>query len=180
MSSSSRVLKDKGFMLQERGEIDVKGKGRMSTYFLEGNLTSTEHEIMGRSVKEADSGRASVQSARDCSTEAALYRPAIQRVQSEDRNPAVPMEYGDSLTDPQPPVQLTDPQPQARAKSLKGKPRDSESYGSLHSDNKSVEGGLPNPDHQLTRATLSQSPTPIEAEALPSTKHIRTSFCVVL
>lgn len=78
MSSSSRVLKDKGFMLQERGEIDVKGKGRMSTYFLEGNLTSTEHEIMGRSVKEADSGRASVQSARDCSTEAALYRPGKQ------------------------------------------------------------------------------------------------------
>lgn len=78
MSSSSRVLKDKGFMIQERGEIDVKGKGRMSTYFLEGNLTATEHEIMGRSVKEADSGRASVQSARDCNTEAALYRPGKQ------------------------------------------------------------------------------------------------------
>uniref|UniRef100_A0A4W5PUT0 guanylate cyclase n=1 Tax=Hucho hucho TaxID=62062 RepID=A0A4W5PUT0_9TELE len=68
------VLKDKGFMLQERGEIDVKGKGRMSTYFLEGNLAATEHQIMGRSVKEADSGRASAQSARDCNTEAALYR----------------------------------------------------------------------------------------------------------
>lgn len=59
------------------------------------------------------------------------------------------------------------------------KPQDLESYGGLHSDNKSG-GGLLNPDHQLTRATLSQSPTPIEAEALPSTKHIRTSFCVVL
>ncbi|CAB1348486.1 unnamed protein product, partial [Coregonus sp. 'balchen'] len=149
----------------------------MSTYFLKGNLNATEHQIMGRSVKEADSGRASVQSARDCSTEAALYRPAIQRVQSEDRNPAVPMEYGDSLTDPPPSVQLTDPQPQARAKGLTGKPRDSESYGSLHSDTKSVEGGVPNPDHQLTGANLSQSPSPIEAEAPPSThrnKHIRT------
>ncbi|KAM9452135.1 guanylate cyclase soluble subunit beta-2-like isoform 3-T3 [Salvelinus alpinus] len=129
------VLKDKGFMFQERGEIDVKGKGRMSTYFLEGNLTVTEHELMGRSVKEADSGRASVQSARDCNTEAALYRPgkqAIQRVQSEDRNPAVPMEYGDNLTDPPPSVQLTDPQPQARAKSLKACSGDSREVCVFH------------------------------------------------
>ncbi|XP_063067934.1 guanylate cyclase soluble subunit beta-2 [Engraulis encrasicolus] len=40
------ALEDKGFDIQERGEIQVKGKGLMSTYFLLGNLHATEEQIM--------------------------------------------------------------------------------------------------------------------------------------
>ncbi|KAL6091921.1 hypothetical protein STEG23_014323, partial [Scotinomys teguina] len=43
-----RALENKGFDIVERGEIEVKGKGKMTTYFLIQNLNVTENEIMGR------------------------------------------------------------------------------------------------------------------------------------
>ncbi|XP_076827686.1 guanylate cyclase soluble subunit beta-2 [Brachyhypopomus gauderio] len=43
-----RVLKDKEFEICERGEIEVKGKGLMTTYFLLENLQWSEEQIMGR------------------------------------------------------------------------------------------------------------------------------------
>uniref|UniRef100_A0A2K5DMW3 guanylate cyclase n=1 Tax=Aotus nancymaae TaxID=37293 RepID=A0A2K5DMW3_AOTNA len=43
-----RALKNQGFQIIERGEIAVKGKGKMTTYFLIQNLNATEDEIMGR------------------------------------------------------------------------------------------------------------------------------------
>ncbi|KAM4602140.1 guanylate cyclase soluble subunit beta-2-like [Polymixia lowei] len=42
------VLKDAGFDLRERGLIEVKGKGQMTTHFLFGNLQASEESIMGR------------------------------------------------------------------------------------------------------------------------------------
>lgn len=57
-----RCLKYKNFEMSERGEIEVKGKGKMHTYFLIRNKTATENEIMGRPMKDLDSGRESVQS----------------------------------------------------------------------------------------------------------------------
>ncbi|XP_067451995.1 guanylate cyclase soluble subunit beta-2-like [Thunnus thynnus] len=47
------ALKNKGFVIQKRGEIEVKGKGRMTTYFLERNLGVSEQQIMGLSDLEA-------------------------------------------------------------------------------------------------------------------------------
>uniref|UniRef100_A0A667WFL9 guanylate cyclase n=1 Tax=Myripristis murdjan TaxID=586833 RepID=A0A667WFL9_9TELE len=44
------VLMDTGFDLRERGQIDVKGKGQMTTYFLFGNLRASEEIIMGRAA----------------------------------------------------------------------------------------------------------------------------------
>lgn len=41
-------LKDAGFNIQKRGQIEVKGKGQMTTYFLLGNLLVSEDSIMGR------------------------------------------------------------------------------------------------------------------------------------
>ncbi|KAI5629858.1 guanylate cyclase soluble subunit beta-2-like, partial [Silurus asotus] len=41
------VLKDKQFKIHERGEIQVKGKGLMTTYFLLQNLELSEEQIMG-------------------------------------------------------------------------------------------------------------------------------------
>uniref|UniRef100_A0A8D2CLK4 guanylate cyclase n=1 Tax=Sciurus vulgaris TaxID=55149 RepID=A0A8D2CLK4_SCIVU len=43
-----RALENQGFEIVERGEIEVKGKGKMTTYFLIQNLNATEDEIMGR------------------------------------------------------------------------------------------------------------------------------------
>ncbi|GAA6092624.1 guanylate cyclase soluble subunit beta-2, partial [Tachysurus ichikawai] len=42
------VLKDKQFEIRERGEIQVKGKGLMTTYFLLQNLVLSEEQIMGQ------------------------------------------------------------------------------------------------------------------------------------
>ncbi|NXU91279.1 GCYB2 cyclase, partial [Xiphorhynchus elegans] len=47
-SSAYQCLKYKNFEITERGEIEVKGKGKMHTYFLIRNKTATENEIMGR------------------------------------------------------------------------------------------------------------------------------------
>ncbi|XP_064185978.1 guanylate cyclase soluble subunit beta-2 [Anguilla rostrata] len=42
------ALEDKGFDISARGEIQVKGKGLMTTYFLLQNLCISEEQIMGR------------------------------------------------------------------------------------------------------------------------------------
>lgn len=52
--SLSRALENKGFEIVRRGEIEVKGKGKMTTYFLIQNLNATEDEIMGRPSAPAD------------------------------------------------------------------------------------------------------------------------------
>uniref|UniRef100_G3TH89 guanylate cyclase n=1 Tax=Loxodonta africana TaxID=9785 RepID=G3TH89_LOXAF len=43
-----RALENQGFEIIERGEIEVKGKGKMTTYFLIQNLKATEDDIMGK------------------------------------------------------------------------------------------------------------------------------------
>uniref|UniRef100_A0A8D2PFR0 guanylate cyclase n=1 Tax=Zosterops lateralis melanops TaxID=1220523 RepID=A0A8D2PFR0_ZOSLA len=60
-SSAYQCLKNKNFEITERGEIEVKGKGKMHTYFLIRNKSATENEIMGRPMKDFDSGNESIQ-----------------------------------------------------------------------------------------------------------------------
>uniref|UniRef100_A0A8C0ZRR3 guanylate cyclase n=1 Tax=Castor canadensis TaxID=51338 RepID=A0A8C0ZRR3_CASCN len=48
------ALKNQGFEIMERGEIEVKGKGKMTTYFLIQNLNATEDKIMGRPKTRLD------------------------------------------------------------------------------------------------------------------------------
>ncbi|XP_025026128.1 guanylate cyclase soluble subunit beta-2-like [Python bivittatus] len=50
-STAFEALPPQVFETVERGAIEVKGKGKMTTYFLKQNLSATEDEIMGRSVK---------------------------------------------------------------------------------------------------------------------------------
>ncbi|CAM5076462.1 unnamed protein product [Natator depressus] len=50
-----RYLQNQGFEIVERGEIEVKGKGKMTTYILRQNLYATENEIMGRAEKQHSS-----------------------------------------------------------------------------------------------------------------------------
>ncbi|XP_063060828.1 guanylate cyclase soluble subunit beta-2-like [Engraulis encrasicolus] len=45
-----QALRHKGFVMCERGEVDVKGKGVMRTYFLQRNLKASDSQIMGRGV----------------------------------------------------------------------------------------------------------------------------------
>ena len=47
-----RALENKSFEIKSRGEIEVKGKGLMNTYFLLQNLHVTEDSIMGRGEGE--------------------------------------------------------------------------------------------------------------------------------
>uniref|UniRef100_A0A8C1VV42 guanylate cyclase n=1 Tax=Cyprinus carpio TaxID=7962 RepID=A0A8C1VV42_CYPCA len=55
------ALRNKGYQMEERGEIEVKGKGRMRTYFLQRNLKVTESEIMGsRACSRGSEARAAV------------------------------------------------------------------------------------------------------------------------
>lgn len=63
----NRSLKDKGYQMVERGEIEIKGKGKMLTFFLEKNLLATESEIMGISTKSAD-----------CASDPPYYSSALQ------------------------------------------------------------------------------------------------------
>ncbi|XP_043849657.1 guanylate cyclase soluble subunit beta-2-like [Dromiciops gliroides] len=50
------ALENRGFEIVERGEIEVKGKGKMTTYFLIQNLQVTENEIMGRTENSENKG----------------------------------------------------------------------------------------------------------------------------
>ncbi|XP_015684710.2 guanylate cyclase soluble subunit beta-2-like [Protobothrops mucrosquamatus] len=61
-----QCLKEKNFDITERGEIDVKGKGKMHTYFLVQNTIATENEIMGRPSEDAGLSHESSQLSQDC------------------------------------------------------------------------------------------------------------------
>ncbi|XP_030008891.1 guanylate cyclase soluble subunit beta-2 [Sphaeramia orbicularis] len=47
-TTTYNALKDGGFHIQERGQIEVKGKGHMTTYFLLGNPLVSDDAIMGQ------------------------------------------------------------------------------------------------------------------------------------
>ncbi|KAH0621930.1 hypothetical protein JD844_023681 [Phrynosoma platyrhinos] len=63
-STAFRALPHRVFEIVERGEIEVKGKGKMTTYFLKQNLCATEHEIMGQT--EDISGNTGSNGAESC------------------------------------------------------------------------------------------------------------------
>uniref|UniRef100_A0A4W6EBG7 guanylate cyclase n=1 Tax=Lates calcarifer TaxID=8187 RepID=A0A4W6EBG7_LATCA len=65
-----QALKNKSFVIQKRGEIEVKGKGMMTTYFLERNLGVSEQQIMGISDIEVGAGQQDSQMS---------YQPGVHR-----------------------------------------------------------------------------------------------------
>ncbi|KAM3932211.1 guanylate cyclase soluble subunit beta-2-like [Leptodactylus fuscus] len=95
-----RCLKDKEFEITARGEIDVKGKGKMCTYFLVRNISAQENEILGKPAKETDSGRESSQSVHEDPSKGSLQMTCPQATQEEfiqNSCPSIPMHYDDSL-----------------------------------------------------------------------------------
>ncbi|XP_019827288.2 guanylate cyclase soluble subunit beta-2-like [Bos indicus] len=67
-----RALENQGFEITEWGEIEVKGKGKMTTYFLIRNLKASEDEIMGKPQARLDSEEASDQGSQDGKTLAVM------------------------------------------------------------------------------------------------------------
>ncbi|XP_067306821.1 guanylate cyclase soluble subunit beta-2-like [Pseudorasbora parva] len=168
------ALRNKGYQMEERGEIEVKGKGRMLTYFLQRNLKVTESEIMGLLVQNTDSVKKMTHSGRDCASQLPHYRLALkatQKLEKEDSCPLVPMQYGDSPTESKPLAQFTETQQSC----LTGKPRDSESYGSLYSKKSSLD--------EPSELTKESTPNKTDKEK-PSIdkrrRHVHTRFCLLL
>ncbi|XP_041796708.1 guanylate cyclase soluble subunit beta-2-like [Chelmon rostratus] len=133
-----QALKNKSFVIQKRGEIEVKGKGRMTTYFLERNGGGGGQQIMG--VSDLQTGARQQDGQMSC--QPGLHRPASQRQRRDDLC-LIPMKYGDSLSKSLPSSHTSDPQTGPAMK-----PRDSESYGSLHTDDQSGGGAPDTEDHQ--------------------------------
>ncbi|POI30567.1 hypothetical protein CIB84_005683, partial [Bambusicola thoracicus] len=102
-SSAYQCLKYKNFEMTERGEIEVKGKGKMHTYFLVRNKTACENEIMGRPIKDLDSGRESAQSFQEdrAETMPSSHQSVSQNQPEKDQTTAIAMKYIDTPTDAQ-------------------------------------------------------------------------------
>ncbi|KAF7688216.1 guanylate cyclase soluble subunit beta-2 [Silurus meridionalis] len=87
------VLKDKQFKIHERGEIQVKGKGLMTTYFLLQNLELSEEQIMGigedASCLYRDDRKESMQATEDKAKEVEEVRKSPTKVQSSSSSPSL-------------------------------------------------------------------------------------------
>ncbi|ETE67986.1 Guanylate cyclase soluble subunit beta-2, partial [Ophiophagus hannah] len=92
-----QCLKEKNFDIKERGEIDVKGKGKMHTYFLVQNTIATENEIMGRPSEDADLNHESSQLSQDCTADGMQnsFSQDIPLNSDKELPPIVAMKYAD-------------------------------------------------------------------------------------
>ncbi|XP_023392486.1 guanylate cyclase soluble subunit beta-2-like [Pteropus vampyrus] len=80
-----RALENQGFEIIERGEIEVKGKGKMTTYFLIQNLNASEDEIMGRPQTLLHHKEASTQGSQDSKTVAVMrYADSLPQSDAAD------------------------------------------------------------------------------------------------
>ncbi|XP_038672704.1 guanylate cyclase soluble subunit beta-2-like isoform X4 [Scyliorhinus canicula] len=162
--SAFRALKDKNFEIHERGEIEVKGKGKMCTYFLIRNLVASENEILGRPFRESDSGRESLQSLPESKAEYVNKKDDGCNTH-QDRRPTVAMKYTEKPS-------FVPENICAKIKETAGKTRDSESYGSLksaHSPEQSDDA-----PHQLPKDHDEQG------MGKRSRKSIKSNLCTLL
>ncbi|XP_040423024.1 guanylate cyclase soluble subunit beta-2-like isoform X8 [Cygnus olor] len=167
-SSTYQCLKYKNFEMTERGEIEVKGKGKMHTYFLVRNKAATENEIMGRPVKDLDSGHASVQSFQEGRTETtpSSHQTVNQTQQEKDQTTAIAMKYIDGPTDAQNSLKRRN---QAKNADLTGKTYDSKSYGSLHGNQHSDDAPC-HPNRERAKPATEE----------PQIRNVRSNFCNLL
>ncbi|XP_071668561.1 guanylate cyclase soluble subunit beta-2-like isoform X3 [Patagioenas fasciata] len=167
-SSAYQCLKYKNFEMTERGEIEVKGKGKMYTYFLIRNKTATENEIMGRPMKDLDSGHESVQSFQEGRPETvpSCHQPVTQTQPEKDQTPAIAMKYIDAPTEAQNSLKRRN---QAKIADLTGKSYDFESDGSLHGNQHVDDGPCPLNQRRVKPATEE-----------PQIRNVRSNFCTLL
>uniref|UniRef100_A0A8C3NYE3 guanylate cyclase n=1 Tax=Cyanoderma ruficeps TaxID=181631 RepID=A0A8C3NYE3_9PASS len=167
-SSAYQCLKYKNFEITERGEIEVKGKGKMHTYFLIRNKSATENEIMGRPMKDLDSGNESVQSFPEGKTETipSSHQPATQTQQKKDQTPTIAMKYVDGPTDAQNSLKRRN---QMKVGDSTGKTCDSKSDGSLHGNQHADDG--PRPPNQGRVKPAAEE---------PQNRNVRSNFCTLV
>ncbi|XP_041419317.1 guanylate cyclase soluble subunit beta-2 isoform X1 [Xenopus laevis] len=158
-----RYVKGKNFEITERGEIDVKGKGRMRTYFLIRNLSAKKNEILGQAIKETDSGRASAQSLNDDASKRNMQRNSPRESQEDDIQenlPIIPMQYADSL-------QVLDKERCQKVKELK-----KSIAGKSRSDR-----SVPSPQHSADDPL----PDPVVSDKdKPQNRTVTSHFCLLL
>ncbi|XP_077204996.1 guanylate cyclase soluble subunit beta-2-like [Paroedura picta] len=167
-ASVYHCLKDKNFEMLERGEIDVKGKGKMHTYFLVRNMAATENEIMGRPTRTPDPSREAAQSSQECQAEASPT-PCLKDIQpnpDEETLPIIAMKYADSPIEAQTNLKGRN---QTRLKDLSGKLPDAETYESLHGDQQACKDSY----HLLPRRSK-------PAAEEPRIRNVRSNFCNLL
>ncbi|XP_069755199.1 guanylate cyclase soluble subunit beta-2-like [Narcine bancroftii] len=161
--SAFSALKDKSFEIHERGEIDIKGKGKMYTYFLIRNLTASENEILGRSQRESDSGQDSVLSLHESNTGGTSHKDAKCSAY-QVRQSTIVMKYHDTPEDV----------PENNCPKIKhttGRMRISESYGSfcsVHSTQQSSDVDQLPKDHNE------------QAMGKQNQRKVRSNLCILL
>uniref|UniRef100_A0A8D1UWP3 guanylate cyclase n=1 Tax=Sus scrofa TaxID=9823 RepID=A0A8D1UWP3_PIG len=79
-----RALENQGFEITERGEIEVKGKGKMTTYFLIRNVNASEDELMGRPRTPLHPEEASAPGSQDRTLAVMRYADSCQRLPESD------------------------------------------------------------------------------------------------
>uniref|UniRef100_A0A8D1TB11 guanylate cyclase n=1 Tax=Sus scrofa TaxID=9823 RepID=A0A8D1TB11_PIG len=79
-----RALENQGFEITERGEIEVKGKGKMTTYFLIRNVNASEDELMGRPRTPLHPEEASAPGSQDRTLAVMRYADSCQRLPEGD------------------------------------------------------------------------------------------------
>ncbi|XP_032081567.1 guanylate cyclase soluble subunit beta-2-like [Thamnophis elegans] len=165
-----QCLKEKNFDIKERGEIDVKGKGKMHTYFLVQNTIATENEIMGRSREDAGLNHESSQLSQDCTADGMQnsFSQDVPLNSDKELPPIVPMKYADRPIENHTNVKGRH---ESRAKDLTGnkmkeKLLDAETYASLHGDQQPNQ----NPYNFIQRRHRPAAET-------PQIRNIRSNFC---
>ncbi|KAG8135968.1 hypothetical protein E2320_008952, partial [Naja naja] len=128
-----QCLKEKNFDIKERGEIDVKGKGKMHTYFLVQNTIATENEIMGRPGEDTGLNHESSQLSQDCMADGMQnsFSQDIPLNSDKELPPIVAMKYADRPIENHTNVKGRH---ESRTKDLTGELHDVETYASLHGD----------------------------------------------
>ncbi|XP_072166485.1 guanylate cyclase soluble subunit beta-2-like [Diadema setosum] len=66
--STYKAIKDKGFILEERGQVEIKGKGLMTTHFVVGHTNVMSDEVKGDGSEDSSSN-SSVEEKDDVTTE---------------------------------------------------------------------------------------------------------------
>uniref|UniRef100_A0ABM5G345 guanylate cyclase n=1 Tax=Pogona vitticeps TaxID=103695 RepID=A0ABM5G345_9SAUR len=168
-ASVHQCLKDKNFEMLERGEIDVKGKGKMYTYFLIRNLTTAENEIMGRPANQLDLSHDPAHLTQECRPEA-FQKSCSQDMPAnsdEELLPAIAMKYADSSTEAYTNIKGRN---ETRVKDLSGNPHDAEAYIILHGDQQPSKE--PHPHH------LQERSKPVAQD--PPVRNVRSNFCNLL
>ena len=87
------VLQDKGYLFEPRGEVEIKGKGKMLTYFLESRCLSAEqvslketptNDVTAASLPCQDDSNASVAEAQ-----VENYTPSTSAVSKKEKHSKV-------------------------------------------------------------------------------------------